>query len=316
MYIDLSKFSRKQILKLLGVLVLSDGWLYMTKNRGYIRLLTSEKSTEQHNLFYQLCKKLSNKEPKRYVIFRESGFGKPSKFIQSNLTDMSLITELLNLSPTFKTTKGKESYQDFLKSNQPSIKFIFNESDDFKKACLSVWFDFDGSISPTIKLKHKKDRKGGRIYNYYQVQLEIDIQIAETNPTLVKELLDLCRSMNLKCRIKHNKRNWSGIDGIVISEIESVKKFIDIGPATNVPISMKSNRFCGIEKKTICEVVNSILKENIVLSKSFKDMEEALKYRQRLRSLLYNKITQVAPSYSGQRDSRLCMVGSGPIDPG
>jgi|SRR3989344_1607370 len=284
MFNEFVDLSRKDLLKVLAVVVLSDGTL--NKEKNYIRLFTSLSSDCQHNLFKFLCYKLFNKKPLKYVISPKRSDRKNEQYIQSTLISKEAINELLSLNSIYKTTYGKINKNQFLKLKQPNCNFLLNSSEKLKWLALRTWFDFDGSISPLFKLRKKRDIKRNKSYDYYQVQFECEIRIAETNPSLVAGLLNLCHSLGLNA-IKKRKNNWSGIDGICISNLKDIEKFIMQGPITEVKISRKSKRFFGIPKQKICIAVRKILQNNsISKSKYFKNESEAVNYKNQVDKLL------------------------------
>ncbi|MBT3297797.1 hypothetical protein HN385_02645 [archaeon] len=250
----LKNFNNKQLLKILAILVLSDGHLY--KHNGVpknIRLVTSESGEDQHKLFKFLCKKIFGKKTRSRTMTRKYT---KQKCLISDFNSVSELPKLLKLSPEYNTTPGNKSQEEYLKCQQPTISFSFNENQEVKWAIIRTYFDFDGSISPSLKLRKKKDMKNEKIYEYFQVQFECEIKISETNLSLVKDLIKLCKKLDLKASIRKDNRNWSKISGRCISEIKSVKTFLNKGgPITNVKISGKSNRFKGISKKIICKKV-------------------------------------------------------------
>jgi len=229
--------------------------------------------------FNYLCKKTLGKYPKVYRRPKK-------KILTSEFFSRSISDKLCSLSPTFQTTPSitikKEGY---LKIKQPTLKFIKNESLEFKWLALLTYFDFDGSISPSVRLKHKRELKKSKLYEYYQVQLEFEIRIAETNPQLNKELIDICSELGLKANKTTDKRNWSGIGGIRVIDIGSVRKFIERDTITEVKISGKSYRFEGLTKSSIMKSIKRIIKE-VPLSKSFKTKKEAERYQKYLNSKL------------------------------
>ena len=297
-YIDNFGFDR--LLKLLAVIVLSDGYIHYSKpNVGSIRLETlKEGSEELHELFEKFCLLLFNKLPKRQIRRRFSYNKKEKKnFLITELFLSSAIKELLNLSPDYRTTPPKGVTKNkYLKSPQPTLSFLFNEPENVKMLAFRIWFDCDGSVIPSFKLKCKKEEKNNKIYTYYQIQFECELNIAETNPQLISELIILCKQMGLKAIKKLDKRKWSGYDGIRISEINSIKKFVRHGPMTDIRISRKSKRFYRKSKRAICLGVNDILEDgSIPLSKSFKDKKEAQHYQQLLNDKLIDKIQKHSP---------------------
>ena len=171
MFKEFDKLNKKELLKIVAVVTLSDGTLY-NKNKKYIRLVTKENDC-QHNFFRYLCVKISDKEPNKCKIKSINGFSREiDERIQSTLNSKEVVVELLKLSPTYKTTRGPISKEDYLQSPQPTAKFLFDESKGLRWLALRTWFDFDGCIIPSFRLKYKKDKKNGKVYCYYQVQFE------------------------------------------------------------------------------------------------------------------------------------------------
>jgi hypothetical protein len=282
---ELKSLNREQLLKLLSILALSDGHIYKRKGiPANIRLVTSPFGKSQHQLFQYLCLTLFGKKTHTKKIYV-----KPNNkiFLLSELNFRNGIKELYEFSPEYNTTPGKKTKEEYLKINQPTISFLSNEDTKMKWLAFRTYFDFDGSISPSIKLKNKIEGK----YQYFQVQFECEIKISETNPNLVRELVDLSNQLGLKAIIKKDKRNWSMLSGICISERKSVKKFLEEGgPLTDVEISGKSNRFKGVKKKALCKTLNNLFDDKeFTFSKSFKNKKEAEKYRKNMIQLIFPK---------------------------
>jgi hypothetical protein len=278
---EIKQLNKKQLLKILAILALSDGHIYKHNGKPKnIRLVTSNFGEAQHELFRYLCIQLFRKKTRTRNLLKKNT---NQRYIISDLNYTEGIAKLYKLSPEFNTTPGRKSKKEFLNSPQPSLKFVFEDCDLLKWIALRTYFDFDGSISPSIKLKEKKDKRGDKIYNYFQVQLECEIKISETNPSLVNDLTKLCQYLGIKAIIKKDKRNWSKISGICVSELRSVKKFLDNGgPITNVKISGKSNRFKNMVKKELCKKLRLLFTEDFKFSKSFKTKKEALNYKNKL----------------------------------
>ncbi len=272
----LENFTREQNLKLLSIIIMSDGSINF-RAPGHphsLRLSTMASSDGQHKMFSVLSKSVFQKKPAVYH--------RPDNLV-SELFSVKAIKELFTLSPTFKTTPStNQSVSEYLSLDQPTIRFLFRETDEVKWTALRIYFDFDGSVSPFFKLRKKQDIKNGKTYTYYQVQFECEIQIAETNPHMVADLLKLCDCLGLKARIKNDKRNWSGICGIIISHSGSVRKFLSFGPMTDVKISLKSRRFTGVTKKDVAKAVLNFFDSKVPLSRYFNSRDAALRYKDSL----------------------------------
>jgi len=286
---DIESLSNKKLLKLLAIILLSDGTLHNTNNKYYFRLETVIYNKCQHDFFDFLCKRLFNKKPGKWINKKQN-----PKILSSRIYVKKYTEKMLKLSPSYKTTPGPNmTKEEFLNSDQPSFKFILEDRNiELKKLALRTYFDFDGSIVPSFKIKHKKERKKDRLYEYYQIQFECEINISETNPNLVKEISELCNNLGLRHTIKKDKRKWSELEGIRISEVKSVKRFINFGgPITNVRISLKSHRIMGKTKRAVCFAVDDILKNN-KLSYYFKDRKSALEKKSELDKLLISTISK------------------------
>jgi hypothetical protein len=282
MFEELDLFGREQLKKLLAIIILTDG--NIKKSGKYFkafRLITSVHSEGQHDLFRYLCEKLFDKTPKRFETIING-----KTFLESDLFCVKAVKEIMKLSPSYKTSPCNEKVKDYLIKSSPTFSFIFEENNFFKWIVFRIWFDFEGSITPTFRLSKKVD--GGK-YVYYQSSFETQFYIACAHPNLSEELIRLCGDLGLCAKIKKDKRCWSGIGGIRITRKKDIKKIISHGPMTNVKISKKSSRFAGIEKKKICSLVKSIYENDISCSKSFKNRELGEKYRTKN----YNKMLEI-----------------------
>ena len=196
------------------------------------------------------------------------------------------VKELLELSPSYKTSPSREEVKNYLLRESPTFSFIFEENVSFKWIVFRLWFDFEGSITPTFRFSKKIDK--GK-YIYYQSSFETQFYIACAHPGLVEELIKLCNDLGLCAKIKRDKRCWSGIGGIRITCKKDIRKIISHGPITDVKISGKSPRFKGVEKRKMCDLVKIIYASNISNSKSFKSKEEGEEYR----TSNYNKMLEI-----------------------
>ncbi len=271
-------FSRDQNLKLLSIVIMSDGSINF-RSPGVphsLRLSTLDSSKNQHRMFSVLSEKVFEKKP---------SIKHKLNYLISNLFSVKAIKEILELSPTFKTSPSfNQSISAYLALKQPTLGFLFNESEEIKWVAFRMYFDFDGSISPVFKLRKKRDVKNSKSYTYYQMQFECELQIAETNPSLVTDLLKICGDLGLRARIKEDKRNWSKIGGIKISHLNSVRKFLQFGPMTDVKISLKSRNLTGVTKRAVVNAVSNFLNSGNRLSKYFNNKNDALKYKNSIMS--------------------------------
>lgn len=267
-----------QLLKFLAVIALSDGSINQGKDcRRELRLVTHKDSVQQHKLFNYLSKKVLNKEIISYNY---------KNFLSSRVYSTKFINDLLKLSPEYKTTPGKDTKKEFLSKPQPTLKFILNETLDIQMLAFRMWFDFEGSVIPYFRLAKKSDR--GKYFSY-DLAFLYEIFLAETNPNLVKDLVQLSNNLGFKASIMKTKRNWIGIQGIRIYRKEDLLKFTKFGPITDVKVSKKSPRLNGFTKRSVCLATRKILKWKKI-HWSFKNKKEAIKLKQRLDKKLMDTI--------------------------
>ena len=193
----------------------------------------------------------------------------------SELYSVKIVKDLHTLTPSYQTGPNGIDVKLFLKTHKPSMKFIFNEPAKFKWLVFRLWFDFEGSITPTFRVSKKFDKKK---YLYYQSSFETQFYISAGHPTIVKELKKLYGELNLTAKIKKDKRNWYGLGGIRVTKRDNIKEIIKRGPITSVKISNKSPRFKGIKKRKICELIGEIYKK-LPSSKHFKDKNQAESFK-------------------------------------
>ncbi|MBM3199418.1 hypothetical protein FJZ53_00675 [Candidatus Woesearchaeota archaeon] len=262
-------FKNPRLLKFIAVIALSDGSIESYKDyKKELRLGTHKDSTQQHELLNYLSNRIIGKNIAQYQY---------KDMLSSRVYSKKLITALYNLSPEYKTTPTKETKAEFLSKPQPTLKFILNESKKVQMLAFRMWFDFEGSMISRFRLAKKID-KG---YLYYDIAFSYEIFLAETNPSLVNDLVELSSNLGFKALIMKSKRNWSGIEGIRIYRKRDVSKFAKIGPITNVKVSKKSPKLAGFKKRSICLATDHVLKWKKI-HWSFKDLLPASGLKQEL----------------------------------
>ncbi|MDE1857408.1 MAG: hypothetical protein KGH98_05030, partial [Candidatus Micrarchaeota archaeon] len=150
------------------------------------------------------------------------------------LSDKNLASELLKLSPSYKTNpRHYQSKSSYLSEIQPSIKFIKSANAATQKWCIRFALSTDGCISMS--------RRG-----------IAELNLACCNPKLVEEWLELFEEYGINGNIGRNKSYWGGISGIRIYDPQSIKNFYKIGGfVPEVLISSKSKRYKGLEKNRL-----------------------------------------------------------------
>src|SRR3989344_2096105 len=212
-----------------AVCLLTDGSMHVKGRHYRIGYATNDKILE--SIIFSLENVLSVKVP-------TIGYAKKANNIR--VSDEELGKELLRLSPSFKTSPSwYETSEEYLNSPQPTLKFLFDASEQTKIWAMRFGFTADGSISVPLKSYPSLD-------------------LACYHPTLAVEWKDFMQSLGFKVKIVNSGNSWCGIAGIRAQTREAFKKFFDLGGFIDgVKISRKSKRYFGIPKnELLARVVN------------------------------------------------------------
>ncbi len=156
------------------------------------------------------------------------------------VSDYRLAQQLLRLSPSYKkTARNHQTIKSYLKERQPSLAFLKEADEKTMTWCIRLAFSAEGSIS-------------------ISQSNTIELNFACYHPKLAKEWLEIFKNYGLEGHIGREKKSWSGIDGVRVYSLASLKNFVGLGGfLPGVVVSNKSKRYKGLEKN---EVLNKAVR--------------------------------------------------------
>lgn len=212
--------------KLAAVFLLTDGCL----NKGKIQLICTDKILQ--NYFLYLFKARFNLKPttNSYMVN-----GKESS-IYSN----SVAKELRRLTPTYNTYPKDKTKEKYYKGPQPTLKFLKNENERILYEAIRVAMSCEGSIFP----------------DFQGLTLGAHLQFACSHPELLNQWKTLFSKIGITSFILRSNKTWSGVKGLGIKNMKSIRRFIEIGGfIEGVRITGKSKYYKGIEKNKMLKLL-------------------------------------------------------------
>jgi len=235
-------FSREDMLKLIGVMLLTDGTCYFAKDkRVFINLIGKDKIL--HDIFVNLMYHSFKTMPSTYMV--DAGHKNGVKVTQYN-RKIDFFNDLFELSPSFKKKVAHgQTIESYLKEKQPTLNFLQESKKKVQLEGFRLALCTDGCITSWID-KNKILRAG--------------IRIACEHPLLVNQWLNVSQNIKLKMYITKNKDSWSGKSGIITKSWKEIEKIWNMGSfIPNVKVVGTSPRFKGYNKR---DLHNSLLKAN------------------------------------------------------
>jgi len=222
-YIDYILDSKINLKPLLAIFLITDGTVSFKTNL----MECSNKDPYLRDLAYFLFYKLGKYAPKIYLDAKE--------VYRVRLIDKNLIEEMRKLTPTFKTSPGRnQDIKDYLKKPQPTINFLNNYSSSTVKESIRLAFSTDGSVS-----------------------LDGHLILSCANIALCKEWRTILDKYGIRMNIWKNKNSWCGCSGLGLANSTGLKKFNSLGGfIPYVRVSKKSKYFVGWKKN---EVLNYVI---------------------------------------------------------
>lgn len=148
--------------------------------------------------------------------------------------------ELIKLSPSYNTYPRNKTVEKYLSEPQPTLSFLNNDDEELLKEVLRIAMSCEGSIFP----------------EFSQDSVRPHLQFACSHLQLLREWQELFKKVGIKSHILKSKVTWSGVKGLGIKELKSIKRFIEIGGFINgVKITGKSKYFKGIEKNKLLTIL-------------------------------------------------------------
>lgn len=214
--------------KIIAIALLTDGYL---SSKDCYRINFYSKDIVLKNYIHNILDNISNYQINSYFDKKKKGH-----FVR--LCDIGLANELLNFCPNYKTSPSvNQEIDDYMKEAQPTIKFLKNSNKETKILCLRMAFSTDGSIS--------LNKNGG-----------YELNLACYHPKLCLEWQELIEEFKINAKIGKDKKEWGGVDGLRIYDLESITKFFRLGGFIDgVKISNKSKFYKGIEKNKLLRAI-------------------------------------------------------------
>ncbi|MBW2976665.1 hypothetical protein KY347_04425 [Candidatus Woesearchaeota archaeon] len=232
--------------KLIAVFMLTDGYF---KNGGANMLICTDDVLQSY--FTSLFKERYSLAPtKGSYMLRGKETTINSKDVQE---------ELLKLSPKYNSCPRNKSIKQYLNEPQPTLSFLNNESKEILEESIRIAMSCEGSVFP----------------EFARDTLYINLQFACAHPRLLKDWQEIFQKIGIKSFILKSKVTWSGVKGLGIKELKSIKKFIEIGGFINgVKITGKSKYFKGIEKNKLLNTLFGMKVNNFRLDKDLLNKDK------------------------------------------
>ncbi len=205
------------------------------KERKRIRFFGKIKTL--HNLFVDAMYFEYNELPNSYFIRRPGNYINYVTTYQKRSLNNS-VDELMNLLGNAKTSPANgQTIKDYLKESQPHLKYLINASNKDQQIALRIWASTEGHVT------FYKDRRNVRSKIYPT------IVIACAHPVLAKQLQQIAKRHNINFNTKHDKKNWSGIGGLVNKTLCGCLNFLRLGGfIKGVEVSANSSYHEGTTK--------------------------------------------------------------------
>jgi len=217
----------KKFSKLLAIFLLTDG--YMRKGDG-IQLTCTDEVLQKY--FLTLIKETYGLAP------TVNHFMQRGKDTVVNSTTVS--SELLKLSPSYKTSPWNCTPEKYFRGPQPSLSFLENEEIDVLKEVIRIAMSTDGTVTAEFPR------------NIVYPKLEFSC----AHPTLIKEWQKIFTRIGIKTFLQRSNITWSKVKSLGIKELKSVRRFIEIGGFVDgVKITGKSRYYAGITKNDLLNLL-------------------------------------------------------------
>lgn len=163
------------------------------------------------------------------------------------------LSELLKLCPSYKTHPWNEDISRYLEKAQPTLTLLRGERTDLLKESIRLAMSAEGSVTPNFPpdtLPYPK------------------MEFSCAHPALVFEWQRVFYKLNIRTYITRSKVAWAGIRGLMISNLESIKGFLEIGGfIKGVKVTSKSPYYAGLTKNKVLKAIFEARKRHITFSR-------------------------------------------------
>ncbi|MFH1332475.1 MAG: hypothetical protein ABIH63_04300 [archaeon] len=174
---------------------------------------------------------------------------------ETSVFSKEVTKSLLEISPSYNTypTKGLKNY---IAGPQPSLRFLENEDMSLLVESVRIAMSCEGSIFP----------------EFSRDIVYPNLQFACSHPELLEEWQDLFQKVGIKSFILKSKMTWSGVKGLGIKELKSIKRFIEIGGfIEGVEITGKSKYYKGIYKNDLLKTLFNMRMKSFRFQKDYSN---------------------------------------------
>jgi len=221
---------RDRFSKLLAIFLLTDG--YMKKGGGIMLICTDD---VLQNYFLTLIKESYGLAP---TVGHYMQRGK-----ETIVNSTSVSSKLFELSPSYKTCPWNHSSEEYFRGPQPSLSFLENEEIDVLKEAIRIAMSTDGTV--TVEFPR----------NIIYPKLEFSC----AHPLLIKEWQKIFTRVGIKTFLQRSNITWSKVKSLGIKELNSIRRFIEIGGfVEGVKITGKSRYYAGITKNDLLHMIVSM----------------------------------------------------------
>lgn len=242
---DFPWYLKNKFDRLIAIFLLTDG--YLNKN-GKIMLICTDKILQ--NYFLSLFKEKYNlSSTTNSYMYRGKATSIYSKDVAS---------DLLKLSPTYNTYPGDGNTKEYLKNPQPSLSFLGNEKKNLLIEAIRIAMSAEGSV----KIDFPRDT----VYP--------KLEFACSHLQLTLEWQKIFKKIGIKTFLIKSKVTWSKIQGLGISELKSIKRFIDVGGfIKGVGITGKSKYYKKLTKNDLLKTIFILRKNSFYFPSNINDNE-------------------------------------------
>jgi len=233
------RLSPDEFRKLMAVMLLTDGCFKRRSNRNACQMVYYGRDAVLHHIF-------------KFLAVNGLG-GKPSSFLQPGKRSYHTIFErglnsqcvnaLFSLTPSFKTSPGRQNKDEYIKMQNPTLKFLFTEPLRIKVLAFRLAMSADGNVAII---------KGG---------LKFRLRLGCANPALVMEWKTLAEELGISMNVSKDKNTWSGVQGLNTDRKENLLKFLEYGGFIDGVRAHKSLRYRGFQKNAILFGIRDVVEE-------------------------------------------------------
>ena len=225
---------------LIGVMLLTDGMLTKTNQP---RMTYFSNDMILHNKFQTLINTTYNTSITSFFAEKNG-----HRTIYARKEHLSVMDDLLKLSPSFKTSPGYISKEEYCNKPQPTLSFLDKCNRKTKIAAINIAMSAEGSIE-IIR------RENGSIKGV--------LKLACSHPALVEEWRALFSEFRIKFNIMKDRNIWSGIHGLRTTRSDYILKFYELGGFVNKVKIHRGKRFKNVEKNRVLEAFVKFKKAGI-----------------------------------------------------